>query len=135
MGNSEAEMTDAQQIDLGPTPAPGPKKSSGYRRLQVRHHTLITEHEVLKAELAERDQIESELQASIDRLLEQHKRIMQTVKGPVRYGEPPPSWHEGANAILGQLENNPERLALQTMTAWLAQLQSRLSAIIMRTTL
>ena len=116
-------------------PPEAPRKSSGYRRLQVRHRNLLAEHEVLKAELAERDQIESELQASIDRLLEQHKRIMQTVKGAVRYGEPPPSWHEGANAILGQLENHPDRLALQTMTAAIAQLQGRLASIVLRTAL
>ena len=90
---------------------------------------------MLRADPSERDQIESELQASIDRLLEQHKRIMQTVKGAVHYGEPPPSWHEGANAILGQLENHPGRLALQTMTAAIAQLQSRLASIVLRTTL
>jgi hypothetical protein len=81
MGNQETEMTDMQQVhDEMVAEAP-----SGYRRLQVRHRNLLAEHEVLKADLAERDQIESELQASIDRLLEQHKRIMQTVKGAVRY--------------------------------------------------
>ena len=39
-------------------PPEAPRKSSGYRRLQVRHRNLLAEHEVLKADLAERDQIE-----------------------------------------------------------------------------
>ena len=85
----------------------------------------------MKAELAERDEREAELQQSIARLLEQHKRIMAEVRSPVRYGEPLPSWHEGANS-LGQLENSPDRLALQTMAAAIAQLQSRLASIVMR---
>jgi hypothetical protein len=88
MGNQETEMTDMQQVHdemVAEAPPEAPRKSSGYRRLQVRHRNLLAEHEVLRADLSERDQIESELQASIDRLLEQHKRIMQTVKGAVRY--------------------------------------------------
>ena len=128
-------MTDVQhanEIVVEKHQEPEAKKSSGYRRLQVRHHTLITEHQALKAELAERDEREAELQQSIARLLEQHKRIMAEVRSPVRYGEPLPSWHEGANATLGQLENSPDRLALQTMAAAIAQLQSRLASIVMR---
>jgi hypothetical protein len=128
-------MNDMQQVldeVVAEAPPEAPRKSSGYRRLQVRHRALIVENEGLKAELSERDEREAELQQSIGRLLEQHRRIMAEVRSPVRYGEPPPSWHEGANAILAQLETNPDRLALQTMVGSLAQLQSRLTAIVMR---
>ena len=103
-------------------PEPVPRKSSGYRRLQVRHRTLIEQHEALKAELAERDQIESELQASIERLLEQHKRLMQTVRTP----QPQQPWFEGANQVLAQLAVDPDQRALQVMTSALAGLQQRL---------
>jgi chromosome segregation ATPase len=123
-------MTDAQQIDLEPTTAPAPKKSSGYRRLQVRHHSLLVEHEVLKAELAERDEHEAELQASIERLLEQHQRLMQTVRAP----QPQQPWFEGANQVLAQLAQAPDQRSLQMMTATLAGLQQRLAQIIMRMT-
>jgi hypothetical protein len=124
-------MSDVQPIDVAP--APGPKKSSGYPRLQRRHGELVQAHETLQLEHRELLEAQETLQSDIDRLLEQHKRIMLTVKGPV--GEPSPSWHQGANAILGQLENSPDRLALQTMTAAIAQLQSRLASIVLRTTL
>jgi hypothetical protein len=43
-------MTDVQ-IDLEDclrAQSTEPKKNSGYRRLQVRHHSLIHEHEALK---------------------------------------------------------------------------------------
>ena len=130
-------MNDMQQAHdevVVEAPPEAPRKSSGYRRLQVRHRALIAANEGLKAELMERDEREAELQQSIDRLLEQHRRIMAEVRPPVRYGEslPTPSWHEGANVILGQLENSPDRLALQTMAAAIAQLQSRLASIVMR---
>ena len=51
-------------------------------------------------------------------------------RGDIRLG-----WHESANTILAELESNPDRRALQVMTASLAQLQSRLAAIVMRVTL
>jgi hypothetical protein len=37
-----------QQPEAAPAPEQPPKKSSGYRRLQVRHRNLITEHEALR---------------------------------------------------------------------------------------
>jgi hypothetical protein len=126
MGDSKTQMSDVQQVELPPVSEP--RKNSGYRRLQVRHRALIVERDALKPELVERDEREAELQTSIDRLLEQHKRLMQTVRAP----QP---WFENAHQVLGQLENNPDRLGLQTMTAALAQLQSRLSALVMRTTI
>ena len=130
MGDKETPMTDVQQIDLGPTPVPEPKKSSGYRRLQVRHRDLIASHEALKAELLERDEREADLQASIERLLEQHKRLMKTVRTP----QPQQPWFESANQILASLAEAPEPRALQVMTAALAGLQQRLAQIIMRVT-
>ena len=126
-------MNDMQQVHdevVAESPPEAPRKSSGYRRLQVRHRTLIEQHEALKADLAERDQIESELQASVDRLLEQHKRLMQTVRTP----QPQQPWFESANQILASLAEAPEPRALQVMTAALAGLQQRLAQIIMRVT-
>ena len=96
---------------------------SGYGRLRLRHRALI-------AELAERDEREAELQQSIDRLLEQHKRLMQTVRAPAAATP----WFESANLILAQLSEAPEPRALQVMTAALAGLQQRLAQIIMRVT-
>ena len=118
-------MTDVQPIDVAP--APGLKKSSGYRRLQGRNRNLIAEHEALKAEhqgvLAEQET----LQADIDKLLQQHQRLMQSARTP----QP---WFEGANQVLAQLAAAPDQRSLQVMTAALAGLQQRLAQIIMRVT-
>jgi hypothetical protein len=98
--------------------------------MKARHRALITEHEALKAELSERDEREADLQASIERLLEQHKRLMQNVRAP----QPQQPWFESANQILASLAEAPEPRALQVMTAALAGLQQRLAQIIMRVT-
>ena len=72
-------MTDMQQVHdemVAEAPPEAPRKSSGYRRLQVRHRNLLAEHEVLKADLAERDQIESELhQAVVEGFAINHRNI------------------------------------------------------------
>ena len=96
------------------------KPRSGYARQKSRMQKLYAEHNALKAE-------HDDLQASVDRLLAEHQRLMKSVKSP--------SWFEGANATLAQLEASPEPRALQVTAAALAQLQSRLSAIAMRVTL
>ena len=80
-------------------------------------HKLYAQHDALKAE-------HDDLQASVDRLLAEHARLMKAVKSP--------SWFEGANQVLSQLEANPDTRALQVMTASLARLQQRLAAIVMR---
>ena len=119
MGNREAEMTDVQPIDVAP--APGLKKSSGYRRLQVRHRDLIASHEALKAEhqglLAEQET----LQADIDKLLQQHQRLMQSARTP----QPQPNWFEGASLVISQLAANPDPQACKVMEAALVGLLQR----------
>jgi predicted nucleic acid-binding Zn-ribbon protein len=122
-------MTDTQQIDLGPVPAPAPapKKTSGYRRLQRRHGELVHAHEALKAELAERDEREAELQASIDRLLEQHKRIMQTVRAPQPSAQA--NWFEGASLTLAQMAQNPDAQAVKILEQALVGLLQKTIAL------
>jgi chromosome segregation ATPase len=97
---------------------------SGYRRLQNRHRNLISELKALKAELAERDEREADLQASIDRLLEQHARLMQSIKTP--------SWFDGANSILNQIATSPDLRSTQVFAGALASLQQKLAAIVSR---
>jgi hypothetical protein len=120
-------MTDIQPVDLGPEPEPTPqsKGSSGYKRLKVRHHNLIEQHDALKAELAERDEREAELQQSIDRLLAQHKRIMAEARTP----QP---WFDGAKQALASLAENPDRHAIEVFVTALAVLQRRIDPIVSR---
>lgn len=106
------------------------RKSSGYRRLQVRHRALITDHESLKADHAALLDQQLELRADIDRLLEQHGRLMQNAKAT-----PATNWFEGANLTLAQLAANPDPRAVQIFVAALAQLQTRIGPIVMRTPL
>ena len=117
-----------QQDHLQATPEQ-PRKSSGYRRLQVRHRALIAEHDALLSENAALTYQQEQLQQDIDRLLEQHGRLMQNAKAT-----PASNWFEGANLTLAQLAAAPEPRALQVMTAALAGLQQRLAQIIMRVT-
>ena len=75
-------MSDQQQA----TPEHPRKAGSGYRRLQNRHRALIAEHDAL---LAENDCglcsiSKQQLQEDVDRLLEQHRRLMQNAKAPPR---------------------------------------------------
>src|SRR6476469_5445051 len=97
------------------------KGSSGYKRLKVRHRTLIEEHERLKADhqelLAERES----LQTDIDKLLQQHNRLMQNVRTP----QPQLSWFEGASLVISQLAANPEPQACKLMEATLVGLLQR----------
>jgi uncharacterized protein (DUF3084 family) len=119
-------MTDVQQIDMAP--APGPKKSSGYRRLQVRHRELIGAHEALKAEHQGLLADQQSLQADVDKLLQQHRRLMETARAP----QPQQPWFESANQVLAELAAAPDQRSLQVMTAAIAGLQQRLAQIIMR---
>jgi hypothetical protein len=84
--------------------------------LQVEHRELLEAQETL--------------QRDIEVLLEQHKRLMQTVRAP----QPPQPWFEGANQVLAQLAVAPDPRALQVMTAALAGIQQRLAQIIIRVT-
>jgi hypothetical protein len=99
------------------------RPKSGYARLRVRHRALIEKHEALKAELAERGEREAELQQSIDRLLEQHRRLMSEVRAPGG------NWFEGANLTLSQLAANPEPQACKIMEAALVGLLQRAIAL------
>jgi uncharacterized protein (DUF3084 family) len=117
-------MTGAQQVEIEQSSRP----RSGYGRLRIRHRDLIADHEALKAEHRELLAAQSDLQGSIDRLLEQHKRLMQSVRSPAA----PQPWFEGANQVLAQLSATPEPRALQVMAAALAGIQQRLAQIIMR---
>lgn len=124
-----ADKVGDGQIDLEAAIAEAIKRDSrprsGYARAKSRLHKIYAQHDALKAE-------HEALQADVDRLLAEHRRIMEATKarGDSRLG-----WHESANTILAELEGNPDRRALQVMTASLAQLQSRLAAIVMRVTL
>lgn len=106
-----------------------PRKSSGYRRLQVRHRTLIEQNESLQRDYYALLDQQRELQQDVDRLLAEHQRLMQRAKAPS-----PKGWFEGANLSLAQLAAAPEPRALQVMTAALAGVQQRLAQIIMRVT-
>jgi hypothetical protein len=66
-----------------------------------------------------------ELQLDVQRLLEQHTRLMQAVRSG-------PNWAEMANDTLTQLAANPNPAALQGTAAALAQLQNHLAAIVAR---
>lgn len=101
--------------EINSTPRSRPR--SGYARLRYRHQDLIAAHDDLKAE-------HEALQVSVDRLLAEHQRLMQAVKTP--------SWFEGANKVLAELEANPDTRALQVLAAALAQLQQRLAVIVTR---
>ena len=67
----------------------------------------------------------------VDRLLEQHRRLMQDAKAPPAAVD----WFEGATMTLAQLAANPDPRAVQVFVAALAQLQSRISPIVARTPL
>ena len=106
------------------------KKSSGYRRLQVRHRSLIEQNESLQRDYCALLDQQTELQADIDRLLEQHGRLMQNAKGT-----PAANWFQFANLMLAQLAANPDPRTVQIFVSALAQLQARLSPIVARTPL
>jgi hypothetical protein len=127
VANGELELDAALAIADGRDSRP----RSGYARLRVRFHAVIESNKALQAELVERDEREAELQQSIDRLLEQHKRLMQTVRAPQ---SAQPNWFEGANQTLAQLAAAPDPRALQVMTAALAGIQQRLAQIILKVT-
>jgi hypothetical protein len=60
-----------------------PKKAgSGYARLRNRHRALISEHEALKLENAELQVQQEALNADVEKLLTQHRRLMQNAKAP-----------------------------------------------------
>jgi hypothetical protein len=104
------------------------KPRSGYARLRVRHRSLIAAHQQLTREHQELLDSQAALQGDIDRLLKEHRRLMQNAKtgGPVQ------PWFESANKVLAQLAVAPEPRALQVMTAAVASIQQRLAQIIMR---
>lgn len=105
-------MTDAQQVEICSDGEKRPR--SGYGRLRIRHRTLIADHEAMKADY-QALQIEQEaLQKNVDRLLAEHKRLMQSVRTPSA------NWFEGANQTLAQLAANPEPRAVQIFVAALA---------------
>ena len=116
-----------------PTEAIAPKRKtgSGYRRLQNRHRALIADHEALLVENAALTYQQQQLQQDIDRLLEQHGRLMQNARAPSQAQ----SWFESANLVLAQLAANPDPRAVQIFVAALAQLQVRLNPIVARTPL
>ena len=95
--------------------------------MQRRHHELIAERDALLAENAALTYQQQQLQQGIDRLLEQHGRLMQNAKAT-----PASNWFEGANLTLAQLAANPDPRAVQIFVAALAQLQVRLNPIVAR---
>jgi hypothetical protein len=121
VANGELELDAAFAIADGRDSRP----RSGYARLRVRHHAVIEANKALQAELAERDEREAELQQSIDRLLEQHRRLMSEVRTP----QPASNWFEGANQTLAQLAANPEPAACKIMEAALVGLLQRAIAL------
>ena len=112
-------------MDVTPqTPTSG-RKSSGYRRLQGRHREIIELYENLMKDHAALTAKHEELQLDVQRLLEQHTRLMQAVRSG-------PNWAEMANDTLTQLAAHPNPAALQGTAAALAQLQNHLAAIVAR---
>ena len=111
-----------EQVEIQAQPS---RPTSGYSRLRNRHRDLIAtyeslrnDHEILKAAY-------EQLEADVQRLLEQHTRVMQAVRSG-------PSWPEMAADALEQLAARPTPSALQGTAAALAQLQNHLAAIVAR---
>jgi hypothetical protein len=69
------------------------------------------------------------LQRDVDNLLAQHDRLMKAAKATPQAA----AWFESANLTLAQLAQDPDPRAVQIFVAALAQLQSRVSPIVMRT--
>jgi hypothetical protein len=121
----------AQAHDGAAPPESVPKKSSGYRRLQARHRSLIAEKEALQRDYYALLDQQASLQRDVDNLLAQHQKLMKASKSP----SAPAAWFDGANLTLAQLAADPDPRAVQIFVAALAQLQSRLSPIVARTPL
>jgi hypothetical protein len=78
---SEVEEIEMQEVTPMSDDTPTPKrKSSGYRRLQGRHHELIELYENLMKDHTALTAKHEELQLDVQRLLEQHTRLMQAVR-------------------------------------------------------
>ena len=76
-------------MDVTPqTPTSG-RKSSGYRRLQGRHREIIELYENLMKDHAALTAKHEELQLDVQRLLEQHTRLMQAVRSGPNWAEMP----------------------------------------------
>jgi uncharacterized protein (DUF3084 family) len=121
-------VPDMQTVTEHPEAAPEqPRKSSGYRRLQQRHHELIAEHEALRSDHAVLLSEQMELQQDINRLLEQHGRLMRDVKSP-----PSANWFEGAHTVLNQIATQPDLRSTQVFAGALASLQQKLATIVSR---
>ena|SRR6478672_10940177 len=120
---SLAGLVDEDVLSLEQALAEGRERdaepSSGFRRLRRRHSDLIRMHQAYTNR-------EAELRILVDQVLAENRKLVQAAAAA------PTAWFELAHSSLNQLENNPDRLALQTMLAVLAQLQSRLSAIVMK---
>jgi len=101
------------------------RPSSGYSRLRNRHRELIAAHEALRNDHEVLRAAYAQLEGDVQRLLEQHTRVMQAVRSG-------PSWPEMAAEALEQLAARPNPSALQGTAAALAQLQNHFAAIVAR---
>ena len=107
------------------TPASRDKPKSGYARLRNRHRDVIAMYEALRNDHETLRAAYEQLEGDVQRLLDQHARVMQAVRSG-------PSWAEMANDALTQLAAHPNPGALQGTAAALAQLQNHLAAIVAR---
>ena len=119
MADVEIKTQEPEQPDRPDRP------SSGYSRLRNRHRELIAAHEALRNDHEVLRAAYAQLEGDVQRLLEQHTRVMQAVaRGP--------NWPEMATEALAQLAAHPNPAALQGTAAALAQLQNHLAAIVAR---
>src|SRR6478672_9646087 len=90
------------------TPASRDKPKSGYARLRNRHRDVIAMYEALRNDHETLRAAYEQLEGDVQRLLEQHTRLMQAARNP--------NWPEMANEALAQLAAHPNPAAVQ-MTA------------------
>ena len=94
MADVEIKTQEPEQPDRPDRP------SSGYSRLRNRHRELIAAHEALRNDHEVLRAAYAQLEGDVQRLLEQHTRVMQAVRSG-------PSWPEMAAEALAQLAARP----------------------------
>jgi hypothetical protein len=68
------------------------------------------------------------LQADVERLLAEHRRIVETARAP----SPASNWFESAHLVLNEMATRPDLRTTQVFAGALATLQTKLAAIVSR---